>query len=584
MEDDKTEDQSSGRAAGEVGERISKHISRAGIASRRDVERMIGEGRIALNGEILTTPVVLVKPGDRITIDGIPLPQRQRTRLFLYHKPVGLVTTEKDPEGRPTVFSALPAGLPRVVSVGRLDINTEGLLLLTNDGGLARILAHPMTGWLRRYRVRAFGQITQEQLDGLKRGIEIDGMRYGPVEAHIDREQGSNTWLTLGLREGKNREVKRIIEHFGLKVNRLIRISFGPFQLGDLAEGAVEEVRTRMLRDQLGPSLIRKANAIFEDVRDKPGSHDARRQRNRDSDRYRPPARGEEQLPRPTNEEWASGEPRAKTRVRHKATHRHSWRDSETWALRAGQRLDHRTGGKGSRPQAKHREEGRRHDPDLRTHMRGGRIADRHGRSILVERIAAETGDGRSPPRREDSRPRDRGERTSRRKTANAPVSGEAMLRRKTRREMGLGSSGRSKDWRQDDRQAGRPKPKWPQASGGRQRRSERPPHQGEGRRDDAAHSGRRSRRPNDKFGERPIRRPHNDDRLKSGPSGAVRQARDGPPGHFGRSSSSRQDKARPLGRKDNPRGFKPTGHGPSGGSSRPGAPPRGGPPRRPRL
>ena len=194
-----------------------------------------------------------------------PLPTKERTRLFLYHKPPGLMTTEKDPEGRATVFAALPEGLPRVVSVGRLDLNTEGLLLLTNDGGLARVLAHPKTGWLRRYRVRAFGEITQDQLDGLKHGIEIDGMHYGPVEAKVDREQGSNMWLTLGLREGKNREVKRILEHFGLKVNRLIRISFGPFQLGELAQGAVEEVRTRILKDQLGPELAREAKLDFAD-------------------------------------------------------------------------------------------------------------------------------------------------------------------------------------------------------------------------------------------------------------------------------------------------------------------------------
>jgi 23S rRNA pseudouridine2605 synthase len=250
-------------AQSEEGERISKVVSRAGVASRRDVERMIGEGRIALNGETVTTPVMLVKPSDRILVDGVALSAKERTRLFLYHKPPGLVTTEKDPEGRETVFSALPRGLPRLVSVGRLDFNTEGLLLLTNDGGLARVLAHPTTGWLRRYRVRAFGEITQDQLDGLKHGIEIDGMHYGPLEAHVDREQGSNMWLTLGLREGKNREVKRILEHFGLKVNRLIRISFGPFQLGEIAQGSVEEVRTRILKDQLGPELAREAHVDF---------------------------------------------------------------------------------------------------------------------------------------------------------------------------------------------------------------------------------------------------------------------------------------------------------------------------------
>ena len=179
---------------------------------------------------------------DQITVDGEPLPTKERTRLWLYHKPRGLVTTARDPEGRPTVFDNLPEDLPRVVAIGRLDINTEGLLLLTNDGGLARVIAHPDTGWLRRYKVRAHGEINQADLDGLRDGVTIDGMEYGPIEARLDRVQGDNAWITLGLREGKNREVKRILEHLGLQVNRLIRLSFGPFQLGDLEEGLVEEV------------------------------------------------------------------------------------------------------------------------------------------------------------------------------------------------------------------------------------------------------------------------------------------------------------------------------------------------------
>ena len=245
------------------GDRIAKAIARAGIASRRDAEAMIEQGRVTLNGKTLTSPAVNVTAQDAITVDGEPLPARERTRLWIYHKPRGLVTTARDPEGRQTVFEALPEDLPRVVAIGRLDINTEGLLLLTNDGGLAKVIAHPDTGWLRRYRVRAHGDTTQAELDKLRRGVTIDGMDYGPVEATLDRASGDNLWLTLGLREGKNREVKRILEHLGLAVNRLIRLSFGPFQLGDIEAGLAEEIRTKVLKEQLGPTLAEQAGVDF---------------------------------------------------------------------------------------------------------------------------------------------------------------------------------------------------------------------------------------------------------------------------------------------------------------------------------
>ncbi len=239
------------------GMRIAKAIARAGMCSRRDAERWIEAGRVAVNGQVLTSPALVVIPSDKVTVDGKPLAGSQEIRLWRYHKPKGRVTTHRDPEGRPTVFEALPPDLPRVVSVGRLDYNTEGLLLLTSSGALARHLELPSTGWLRRYRVRAHGVVEQAALDRLKDGIEIDGVRYGPIEALLERKQGANCWLVLGLREGKNREVKRVLQTLGLGVNRLIRISFGAFQLSDLAPGAVEEVNRRVLREQLGSNVAR---------------------------------------------------------------------------------------------------------------------------------------------------------------------------------------------------------------------------------------------------------------------------------------------------------------------------------------
>ncbi len=248
----------------EGGERIAKVLARAGLCSRREAEEWIAAGRVAVGGKTLTTPAVTVGPNDRITVDGNPLPTKERTRLWLFHKPRGLVTTTHDPEGRPTVFSVLPEDMPRVVTIGRLDINTEGLLLLTNDGGLARVLELPATGWLRRYRVRAYGEVDERDLKELEHGVSLDGIDYCPIEAAIERVQGHNTWLVLGLREGKNREVKRVLASLGLTVNRLIRISFGPFQLADLEEGEIREIRGRVLRDQLGKRLVAESGADFD--------------------------------------------------------------------------------------------------------------------------------------------------------------------------------------------------------------------------------------------------------------------------------------------------------------------------------
>ena len=328
------------------GERIARTIARAGLGSRREAEDWIAAGRVAVNGAVIASPALNVTAHDRITVDGEALPQRERTRLFLYHKPRGLITTHSDPQGRPTIFARLPRHLPRLISVGRLDFNTEGLLLLTNDGALARVLELPSTGWLRRYRVRAHGAVTQPQLDALRKGVIVSGIHYGPVDASVDRVQGSNLWLTFAIREGKNREVRNVLGHLGLSVTRLIRVSFGPFQLGELAEGGIEEVRTRTLRDQLGARLVAQSGADFSSARaDKPA-----RQR----------------------EEPAASKER-------KAVH-HSWRAAGEEPAKPLRRQFH-----GLR---RARDDARERDAETRT----GTVTDRKGRSVKVERF------GQKPP------------------------------------------------------------------------------------------------------------------------------------------------------------------------------------------
>ncbi|MGH6944897.1 MAG: pseudouridine synthase [Geminicoccaceae bacterium] len=242
-------------------ERIAKRIARSGLCSRRDAERLIAERRVTLDGAILESPAVTVSEASLVTVDGEPLPSPERPRLFRYHKRAGLLTAARDPEGRPTIYDRLPEGLPRLMPVGRLDLASEGLLLLTNDGGLKRRLELPSTGWVRRYRVRVHGRVEEATLASLEKGITIDGFRYGPIEARLDRVQGSNAWLTVALREGKNREIRKVLAHFGWRAGRLIRLSFGPFQLGGLAPGSLEEVNPKVLREQLGgagPKRVRR--------------------------------------------------------------------------------------------------------------------------------------------------------------------------------------------------------------------------------------------------------------------------------------------------------------------------------------
>ena len=234
------------------GDRVAKVIARAGRASRREAERLILAGRVHVNGTVIDSPALNVGPQDRIAVDGTPLDAPQAPRLWMYHKPTGLVTTTRDDQGRPTIYDNLPDDLPRVMSVGRLDLNSEGLILLTNDGGVKRKLELPATGWMRKYRVRVNGRPTDALLQPLREGIEVEGLRYQPMQVTLDRQQGANAWLTIGLREGKNREIRRALGDIGLTVNRLIRVSYGPFQLGQLKPDEVQEIRGRVVRDQLG--------------------------------------------------------------------------------------------------------------------------------------------------------------------------------------------------------------------------------------------------------------------------------------------------------------------------------------------
>lgn len=230
------------------GERLAKRMARAGLCSRREAEIWIGEGRVKVNGKKIISPALNVTADDAVMVDGKLLQDSETTRLWLYHKPSGLITTHKDPQGRPTVFEALPKTMPRVISVGRLDLSSEGLLLLTNDGALARKLELPSTGWIRRYRVRAYGGIGESMLEGMKKGVTIEGVQYGSVEAVLDSQKGNNSWLTVSLREGKNREIRKLFEHYGCRVSRLIRISYGPFQLGSLPQGELKEITGKVLK------------------------------------------------------------------------------------------------------------------------------------------------------------------------------------------------------------------------------------------------------------------------------------------------------------------------------------------------
>lgn len=511
-------------------ERIAKVMARAGVASRRDSEAMIAEGRVSVNGTVLDSPALDVKPTDIVLIDGEPLPARERTRLWLYHKPRGVVTTNFDPEGRPTVFDVLPEDLPRVLTIGRLDINTEGLLLLTNDGGLARVLELPETGWLRRYRVRAFGEVTQDRLDTVKDGVTIDDVQYGPVIARFERQQGFNTWLTVDLREGKNREVKTVLEHLGLTVNRLIRISFGPFQLGELEEGEVDEIRSRVLQDQLGTELAAKAGADFESPRrdalpaaprPAPAGDDRPRRR-------REPVEDEHETRREAVRELRGDKPWTRT----------VWRDAETEPQRERKAPPRR----GADPKLERQEREATGDVKRR---RDTPIADPKGRRVLVERVSAPVAEERATPARESKRRPDRMRRQERGREERG--GDEARTQRPLTRTGG------------DERPARRPRSE----AGERDRGGDRP-WEDRARRDGAERPARAFRERSSE--ERPRGRSFGDKPASKGFGGKS---------FGGRSSERPAGGGRPFGGK--PGGGRPGGRGPRPGGGGRGPRPGGG-------
>lgn len=585
---DDSEAASAQSTAAHGGGRIAKVIARAGACSRRDAEVWITEGRVAVNGTVLDSPAFNVGPDDKITIDGKPLAGRERTRLFLFHKPRGLVTTNSDPEGRPTIFDALPDNIPRLVSVGRLDINTEGLMLLTNDGGLARVLELPATGWLRRYRVRAHGETNQHELDKLRDGITVEGIEYRGIEARIDREQGANLWLTIGLREGKNREVKRVLESLGLEVNRLIRISYGPFQLAELGEGALDEVSTRILKDQLGEKLAQEASADFD----------------------APIFDRREQAPRIEVESTGRGSFGAHPRSRDASDEAHGPRPG-TEPPRKRKHIS------ASREIARERETN-----GERTRVEKSETADRKGRAVPVERrvspgwrdrddapdtrnarrFASERGE--SPPRRREAREegsaaprREWSERPPRREGGDRPPRREAG-ERPPRRDFGDRPPRRDAGERPPRREGGDRPPRRefserpPRREGGdspprreagerppRREFSERPPRRDSGDRPPRREAG--DRPPRREFSERPPRRDEGDrPKTYAARSAGPRKSADGKFGGEKEFGAKRSFGDRPTGARP-PR--KPSGDRPSGGRPSGGRPGGDRPPRKPR-
>ncbi|MFO1114962.1 MAG: pseudouridine synthase [Beijerinckiaceae bacterium] len=563
------------------GERIAKAMARAGACSRRDAEQWIAEGRVAVNGKVLSSPAFNVTSSDRITVDGRPLAARERTRLFLFHKPRGLVTTDRDPEGRETIFDYLAQRhpeLPRLMTVGRLDINTEGLLMLTNDGGLARTLELPQTGWLRRYRVRAHGSTDQAALDTLAKGVHVEGVDYAPIEAKLDRVQGANSWLTLSLREGKNREVRRVLGSLGLDVNRLIRVSYGPFQLGDIAEGAVEEVKTRVLRDQLGPTLIAQSAADFEAPAKESEDRPARAPRGREERPDRPP-RGRQE--RGGRDERSGRDRPFEKRERFS-------RDEERPARgRRFERDEEAVEKKTERPKPgsrKHvttmRAERDERLKKERVKIERGATADRRGRAVVVERVIST--EPKAEPESRNAR-RFKAERGGDRPVRRKPREGAEFGRdeRRPSRERGERAFGKRGEKRDGERGFA--------PRGERKFEGRRP----EGRDGEGARrfEGRGPRR-EERGGEKRFERRDGDTRFSRDERGGDRPFRrtersgDRPYGERkGRDESrgSRSGGDRPQGKGPRPGGERPRGDRPPGKGPRKGPGGNPGAPRKPR-
>ncbi|MGO9421915.1 pseudouridine synthase [Roseiarcus sp.] len=589
-------DETNSESAVREGSRIAKVMARAGLCSRREAETWIAAGRVTVNGKVLESPAYNVTDEDDVRVDGQRLAAPERTRLFLFHKVRGLVTTARDPEGRPTIFDALPPDLPRLVAVGRLDINTEGLMLLSNDGGLARVLELPSTGWLRRYRVRAHGHIDQPQLDALSNGITIDGIDYAGIEARLDREQGSNAWITMGLREGKNREIKRVLEHLGLSVNRLIRVSFGPFELGDLNEGEVAEVRTRVLRDQLGAKLAKEAGADFDAPlaeRAPPVEAPREERRRRPEGRkasFGKPTFDKSSFDRNRDEAPRRGPPAPSTAVRKR---------KHVTALRAEIAKD---AADAAAP---------------RKRIARGATQDRKGRTVAVERISKAGAEAAEPGSAGKRGSRKLGPRRGRPPGHSPGVEGGREFPERPRRpdpfevKRGRNGEGRDRPSRagpregdpradfkprgarkdRDDRgpRASRP----PRTEGGDTRPARRPAREGDARTASKPYGARKEwddrgprapRPPRTEGGDaRPARRPRRegDARTASKPYGARKQWDDRGP----RSPRAEGDQTRPPRRStrdDSPRGGAASGP-PGGRGGKPGGrPPKGAGPRRP--
>jgi 23S rRNA pseudouridine2605 synthase len=549
------------------GERVAKVIARSGLCSRREAEALIEDRRVSVNGAVIDSAALDILPTDKVLVDGRPLAAREPPRLWRYHKPKGRVTTHKDPEGRPTVFEALPENLPRLISVGRLDFNTEGLLLLTNDGDLARHLELPSTGWTRRYRVRAYGQVSEEQLKELADGVTIDRMNYGPVDASLEREQGDNVWIAISIREGKNREVRRIMEHLGLTVNRLIRVSFGPFMLGELETGQIEEVKVAVLKDQLGPRLSRQLGVRREVPRE-----ERRLAPTRSKPSYlrrKPEAGGRPERP-PYGE--AEARPLKRRRIFDEGSTeapKVEFVAEKPRFQRRGEGADERSGDRPKRPPFRSRDGEHEDGHKPRFERRSEGAGERTERPPFRSRGSEGSGESRFQKRDEGAGGRP--ERPPFRSRATGEGSAEPRFQK---RSEGAGERpGRPPFRSRDGEQEGAHKPRFERRSEGAGERTERPPFRsragGEGVR--KPHFEKRGEGAGERAGRPPFRSRAGEHEggdkprfQRRGDGGGGRAERPPFPGREGRQESGREERAPRF--QGSSRGESGAGHGAEGG------------------